>query len=244
MDVPLLSQGSNLGDDTDSGMLQSVQSVVFYLPVDDYRPFVERLTSAGPLPDAFNPYAGEGPAAVRRNNLMLYLARMAKRQPRVLLVGEAPGYRGGRVTGVPFTSEAILLGAVSPFGLFGAAAGFRGCQEPGVRRREATATVVWEVLADLNQLPLLWNAFPYHPHRPDCLDSNRTPTAAELAVGQWAIAELLRLYAITQVVAIGRRAEKALALAGIPAAAVRHPAHGGKTDFARELGAVLRQVRA
>jgi uracil-DNA glycosylase len=167
---------------------------------------------------------------------------MAERQPRLLLVGEAPGYRGCRVTGVPFTSEAILLGDRSPFGLFGADNGFRATNEPGCPRREATATILWQTLAELDVLPLLWNAFPYHPHRLDAPESNRPPRTGELALGQAAIVALIAGYEIETVIAVGREAAEALAKWGIEARRVRHPGHGGKGAFLRELAAIVERV--
>jgi hypothetical protein len=192
------------------------------------------------MPAVFNPYVGSSPAAAaRRDNLALYLRRMAERQPRLLLVGEAPGYRGGRVTGVPFTSEAILLAEPSPFGLFGRSAGFRAGDEVGIHRREATATSLWETLVTLNVLPLLWNAFPYHPHRPGAPDSNRPPTRRELAMGRQILLELIAGLEIETVIAVGNVAAAALARWGMATRRVRHPGHGGKETFARELVAAL-----
>lgn len=202
---------------------------------------LERL-SAPSSAVVFNPYIGEDEwCAARRENLSLYLRRMGERRPRTMLVGEAPGYRGCRVTGVPFTSEAILLAEDCPFGLFGEAAGFRGGD--GRWRREASATTVWNALYSLNVLPLLWNAFPYHPHQPGRLASNRPPAAAELAAGREAVALLMELFAIEHVVAVGNKAAAALARWGIVAPKVRHPAHGGQVIFRRELAAILAESR-
>ena len=208
--------------------------------MDVYRAFVERLAAVPAPPDAVNPYAGGGPAAVRRDNLTLYLSHMAARRPRALLVGEAPGYRGCAVSGVPFTSRAVLLGEPSPFGLFGAAAGFALDDEPCVAR-EATATIVWATLSELGELPLLWNACFFHPHPAGRPAANRAPTAAELAAGEWAVRELLALFAVERVIAVGNKARDALGRWGIPAAAVRHPSHGGKAQFARDLAGVFKE---
>ena len=198
---------------------------------------IDRLDAASSA-TVFNPYAGvDELSAMRRHNLSLYLRRMAERQPRLLLLGEAPGYRGCRVTGVPFTSESILLDEACSLGLFGAGAGFRG--GGGRLQREASATAVWSALADLNRLPLLWNAFPYHPHRPDEPDSNRPPTAAELAMGREFVVLLLDLFAIERVIAVGNKAAVALEQWGVAAAKVRHPSHGGQTIFRRELTVLL-----
>lgn len=206
--------------------------------MDDFGDFVARLSFARPLPSVFNPYAGMT-GETRRANLHRYLVRMAERQPRVLLVGEAPGYRGGRVTGVPFTSEAILLTEPTPFGLFGAAAGFQAAQDGSAPLNEATATILWQTLLAFEMLPLLWNAFPFHAHQPDRLHSNRPPKRAELALGQESVRYLLAHYPIQQVIAVGNKAEDMLAGAGIRATKVRHPSRGGKTAFSRGLAAAL-----
>jgi hypothetical protein len=202
--------------------------------LNPYRVFVARLADAPAAPHTVNPYAGAG-ASARRDNLLLYLTRLAARRPRLLLVGEAPGYRGCAQTGVPFTSRAILLGEPSPFGLFGAAAGFHLPNAPGVPLREATATIVWDTLTALGCLPLLWNACPLHPHPPGNPAANRAPTAAELAAGEAALRELLGLFPVEQVVCVGNKARDALGRWGIAAAAIRHPSHGGKERFAQEL---------
>jgi hypothetical protein len=48
-----------------------------------------------------NPYLNQNIA----DNLRLYLDAMIKMKgKRVLLVGEAPGYKGCKITGIPFTS--------------------------------------------------------------------------------------------------------------------------------------------
>src|SRR5438093_11719624 len=53
--------------------------------------------------DTFNQYSR---SRLRRERLGAYLA--ARWEAPVLLVGEAAGYRGARVSGIPFTSERQL----------------------------------------------------------------------------------------------------------------------------------------
>jgi uracil-DNA glycosylase len=58
---------------------------------------------------ATNLYYGNSElSVVRRDNLRIYLERMLLLNPSVLIVGEAPGCNGCRLTGIPFTSEFIL----------------------------------------------------------------------------------------------------------------------------------------
>jgi hypothetical protein len=141
--------------------------------------FVEALTAAS-FGAAFNFYRqGEG-ADVRRERLRAYLASRASAP--LLLVGEAPGYRGARVSGIPFTSERQLS---------------------GTGPAEATATIVHRVLAELGieEETLLWNAVPAHPHLPGRPDTNRRPPHAEIEAGRPFLAALA---CGRRVVAVGR----------------------------------------
>src|SRR3989338_10069058 len=71
--------------------------------------FVEKLARTKAPKDAKNPWdLSRAGNAVRRKNLEGYLMKMAKAKPTVLLVGEAPGYRGCGRTGVPFCSEKLI----------------------------------------------------------------------------------------------------------------------------------------
>jgi uracil-DNA glycosylase len=168
--------------------------------------FVERLAGAR-IGETFNQYA-HAPALCDR--LAAYLARRA--EAPILLVGEAAGYRGARVSGLPFTSERQLTGA-------GPA--------------EATATIVHRVLAELGleEQVLLWNVVPTHPHCRGEPRSNRPPTRAEVLDAKGFADELARN---RRVVSVGRLAEKAL---GAPY--VRHPSHGGAKTFREGLARLV-----
>ncbi|HEY3070721.1 MAG TPA: uracil-DNA glycosylase [Gaiellaceae bacterium] len=172
--------------------------------------FVGRLAGAR-IGVTFNFYREGAGADVRRERLAHYLA--ARRRSRFLLVGEAAGYRGARVSGVPFTSERQLT---------------------GLGQAEASATIVHRVLRELGLEDdvLLWNLVPTHPHRPSEPSSNRPPNQAEIAAGRRFLDELARG---RRVVAIGRLAEREL---GEPY--VRHPSHGGGNGFRDGLIRVLR----
>src|SRR5689334_15750041 len=139
---------------------------------------VDRL-AAEQIGDTFNQYH-EARLAIR---LVRYLADHT--DAPVLLVGEAAGYRGARVSGIPFTSERQLTGA-------GPA--------------EATATIVHRVLAELGigEHVLLWNVVPTHPGTPR---SNRLPTRREVEAGLPFARELAEG---RRVLGVGRIAARAL----------------------------------
>jgi uracil-DNA glycosylase len=158
----------------------------------------------------FNFYRDGPRAPLLRRRLRAYLA--ARADAPLVLVGEAAGYRGARVSGLPFTSERQLTGS-------GPA--------------EATATIVQQALAELGIADdvVLWNLVPTHPHRAGRPQSNRAPTRAEIAAAR---PFLEALAAGRRVVAIGRLAARELGGAG-----VRHPSHGGATAFRAALPGLL-----
>lgn len=180
--------------------------------------------------------------AVRRRNLRLYLDELTVVQPRTMLVGEAVSYRGGRLTGIAFVSETVMLAGVETRSgrILGADRGYRKAT-PGPRlSTEASATMVWGTIAELEPLPLLWNAFPFHPFHAGEPDSNRVPSAAELLLGQPFIERLLRLFPIERVVAIGNQADLSLTKLGIAHEKVRHPSQGGKQLFVEGMARLSR----
>lgn len=157
--------------------------------------FVDRLARSE-IGATFNQYAD---SELRRHRLARYLDD--RHDASLLLVAEAPGYRGTRISGIPLTSERQLTGA-------GPA--------------EATATIVHRVLAELGLEDdvLLWNLVPTHP---GTATSNRPPTRAEIDASAPFLAEVARG---RRTVAVGR-----LAHARLGGPYVRHPSHGGATAF-------------
>lgn len=191
-------------------------------------------------PDAENIYAAAGPPgnAVRRRNLMLAVSLALARGPDLLLVGEAPGHAGARRTGVPFTSERLLLAGIGPFGRCDPGAGFTLAGDDGRISAEATATIVCRELAAVGLVAAGWNAYPLHPHRPGVPWSNRRPRADELALGRPLLARVCALFSGVPVVAVGDVAAAALAALGVTHVSLRHPARGGARQFAAGLRAL------
>lgn len=201
--------------------------------IDD---FVDRLASVRTGPGCANFLDHSVPAnALRRRNLAIYLQEMRERSPKVLLLGEAPGFRGMRLTGVPFTNRTIMEGPANAFGLFGPGKGYVLPPDAAGVAAEPTATVMWDVLAELGFLPLLWSACPWHTHVPGKPLSNRTPNASEAALGTPFWQALAAEFAIETVVAVGNVAHHSLQRSGLDVTKIRHPAHGGRSGFKRGL---------
>jgi uracil-DNA glycosylase len=172
---------------------------------------VDRLAAAH-IGATFNFYREGDRAPLLRERLTRYLEQ--RRDAPVLLVGEAPGYRGARVSGIPFTCERQLTGA-------GPA--------------EATATIVRRTLAELGleDCVLCWNVVPTHP---GTAVSNRRPTRAEI---RQSLPFLEELAVGRRVVPVGRLAQSVLG-----GECVRHPAHGGASSFRRSLGRAIAGARS
>ena len=168
--------------------------------------FVERLAGAR-IGGTYNFYADGPRAGLLRRRLGAYLEERS--EASILVVAEAPGYRGARVSGIPLTSERQLTG-----------------QGPA----EATATVVHGVLSELGLVAevLLWNVVPTHPGDER---SNRRPSRGEIEAGLPFVRELARG---RRVVPVGRVAYEALG-----GTYVRHPSHGGAAAFRAGLRAFV-----
>ncbi|QQE77318.1 uracil-DNA glycosylase [Alicyclobacillus sp. SO9] len=192
-----------------------------------------------------NMYYGNSPGVhIRRENLRLYLKTLDT--ATVLLVGEAPGHLGCAQTGIPFTSEWIMAEGGGRHNLFGNHGSYHLASPTPKPFKEATATIVWRTLNNCGSLPVMWNAFPWHPHQSKDPNSNRAPTAAELEEGSNMLLKLIGLFqSLTTVVAVGRQAERAIhkhakdRLAKFSIDHVRHPSHGGAKEFATGLHELL-----
>jgi uracil-DNA glycosylase len=235
-----------------------------------------RLLKASPDGAVFNPWwqideendIGPRSPAIRRKHLAVYFReRLGK--ARLALVGEALGYRGGHFSGIPMTSERMLLG--SQPNIVAALYERRNLLEraddggrrpplqiiAGIKPRrtskpsvcpngfsEPTATIVWGALLKIGVLSnefVLWNAFPWHSFDPRRgLLSNRMPNKSEQFSGRPVLKAFLELFPWEQIVALGKIAAAQLEQLGLNAHCVRHPASGGSKLFRQQIAEIVR----
>lgn len=201
--------------------------------MSDIDDFVVDLTKQRNTATVRNPYLKQDIA----DNLHMYLVAMRKiKGKRILLVGEAPGYKGCGITGIPFTSGSVFERFNHPL-----------LNEIGAQVKlsriesENTATIVWKYLSGKHNTPLFWNSFPFHPHPKGNRNSNRAPTAAEVERG---IGYLERLHAIFRPAIVGGIGRKGVECArkAFPhrkIISIRHPSFGGKSEFIAGMNRIM-----
>lgn len=169
------------------------------------RQLVETLPTG--LPGLFNPWRDRCLYDSPDNSPGQKLERLECHlncHPEFILIGEAPGYQGCRYSGIAFTSERLMLeGAIPRID--------RLVTRLSTRLKpfsEPSATIVWNTLTELgiSGQTILWNALQLHPHKPGQPWSNRTPTNAELALGEPALHLLTTAFPKAKLVAIGKKA--------------------------------------
>lgn len=191
-----------------------------------------------------NPYRDEDPALdqpgaarQRRRNLEAYLERVG--QPRLVLLGEALGFRGGRFSGIAFTSERQLAGPEKRRLSWATDPPFRPTSRNPALWLEPSGSIVWDALGGEPDGVLLWNSFPWHPPGAAGPLSNRTPERSLFLANLHVLERLLEELGSARIVAVGRTSQATLAALGVEAPAVRHPAHGGAGLFRQQLAPLL-----
>lgn len=170
-----------------------------------------------------NPYREER----CKDHLLQYLRHLKSSGVDVMLVGEAPGYRGCALTGIPFTDEVQLRHPENTYALGDwVHSGSIG------NTTERSASAVWPALREYHIIPLMWNAFPFHPYQEGKKASNRTPTQSELKEGLRYLEALRSIFAIedSRVFALGKKAKEMLGLTS-DSHYIRHPANDFKREF-------------
>ena len=170
-------------------------------------------------------------------NLSVYLNTIYDSSTKpILLVGEALGFKGGKLTGIPFSSGQIFERFDHPF-----------LKKIGHQitlsqvESENTATIVWEYLTARQLTPLCWNAFPFHPHPKGQKNKNRAPSVKEIASGARYLKRLQLIFQSEIIVGVGNKGAHCArkAFPNMKTLAVRHPSYGGKTDFVQGLDQIL-----
>jgi uracil-DNA glycosylase len=193
--------------------------------------FIKKLKQEDELLNCINQYSDKTKYhEITTNNLKLYLNNIYKRAPKYIFIGEAPGYKGCRITGIPFTSEFILN---KNYGneLFGTNNGYKiiNKEKP---YKENTATIVWQYFMNKEIIPFFWNIFPFHPHKINDYNSNRPPRDDEIIIGKKYLDELLNIFSNNiKIVSIGEISYKYFKNNNITSVLIRHPSHGGKNEF-------------
>ncbi len=186
----------------------------------------------------FNPWSQQSPSELKP---IAYLARRKRLHhhlncpnPRIILIGEAAGYQGCRFSGIPFTSERLLLEGQIP-----RMPDLKGKRLTSRTRpwSEPSATIVWGTLhaLGLENEALLFNAVPWHPEGKKGALSNRTPTLSEKREGAPYLKQFMSLFPGIPVAALGNTASSTLTALDIPHRQIRHPAYGGATQFRKGL---------
>jgi uracil-DNA glycosylase len=219
-----------------------------------------QLLKKSPSGAVFNPWwgvdeqndIGRNAPVIRRNQLQAYLEKRL-RKANVAVIGEAVGYRGGHFSGIPMTSERLLLGQSKGFRIkprdFFSDVKPRRTSKPEKCPdgfSEPTATIVWGALLRLGLKPeqfVLWNAFPWHSFDPRRgLLSNRMPNESERSAGLPVLKTFLKLFLCDQVVALGKIAGAQLEKLGVDARYVRHPASGGAKLFRQQIAKIVNKL--
>ena len=237
----------------------AIRSLLKFMSTQSVETFI-RLLKKSPSGKVFNPWwqidkqndIGRNAPGIRRRQLRAYLCKRLK-TARLAVIGEALGYRGGHFSGIPMTSERVLLGkkkddGIEPSHIFSSIALCRTSkpQKWGDGFSEPTATIVWSTLLKLGLWPeqfVLWNAFPWHSFDPRLgILSNRTPTKSERSAGLPVLKAFLDLFPCDEIVALGNVAASQLKELNADMHRVRHPTSGGAKLFRQQIAEVVNEV--
>lgn len=202
--------------------------------------FEAKLFDVPSRDDAFNLYRDVDPAVdlpdgadIRRENLKGYVEQVAERQG-ILVLGQSPGWRAGRFTGVPFTAQSQLLRPDFPV------KGKRSSLGPNPLV-EKTSTLIWDTFLPYHPELFFWHSFPLHSHRRGASQTDRTPTQRELGEFGEVLESLYEILEPKRVMAVGRSAQTALEMRDIEHDYVKHPAYAGNRAFNRGVRDVLEE---
>ena len=195
------------------------------------------------FPNTFNPYVQrceryDKPEApqIRESILVDILQKACNTTIDAIWIARDLGHRGGRRTGLALTDDFRFSAHLSRWGLNeNMPAPTHG---PLVRAR--TATVVWEMLDQIEENIFLWNLFPLHPFPIGNTYRNRAHKAVERDAGIELLLSLISILRPRRIIAIGKDSAHALSnrrmgVEGVEVLEVRHPSYGGEKLFRRQI---------
>ncbi len=200
--------------------------------------------------DTFNPWrdfdsvydCDASAPLTRRENLRKYLH--ARENAQLILIAEAISYQGGKFTGIAMTSEKLLgVRTSNP----SAHLGNDARKKNGFS--ENTASILENVLVrglDLNPATFIkWNTYPFHPHKPGDMLSNRTPTDDEILQSKHLLQKFLNTFPNKKIISIGNIAFETFTkfFPEYAIEKVRHPANGGAPKFKSGMEKIITQMR-
>lgn len=193
--------------------------------------------------DAFNPYKDyceiydtTKSNSVRKKNLESYLEYFSKLESVDLWIGRDLGYKGGRRTGIPFTSEININNLNSKLGL-----DLKIESINKVLSSEVSANTIWEIFNNLSNNIIFWNIYPYHPYNIGNPLSNRKFNKEEEIFGLTILKTLIDSLNINRIVCIGNDSAnslKKIKIKNIPISSVRHPSYGGVNIFKKQMAEI------
>lgn len=194
----------------------------------------------------FDKYSPE----IRCCNLCKYLT--ARKDATYILIAEAPGFQGCHFSGVPMTSERLIL--QDKYGLGKIGLNLQRTSKTNLTNVpkivqdfgfcEPTATIVWNQIVDEIGIDskdfVLWNAFPFHPYKyENNMLTNRKPKKKEILDTKIILSLFLELFDKKQrIICIGNVSKNTLGnilKVDFKLDKVRHPANGGANDFRNEI---------
>ena len=237
---------------------------------NDIEGFIESLKNHKNMKNVFNPWkdydasldADETSVEKRRSNLQKYLK--AREKAKYMLIAEAPGYQGCHFSGIPMTSERLILNDKNN------TYRLKGLERTSDKNKlietnkhsdgrtiakkviekgfaEHTATIVWKQMVDVLHVSptdfVLWNAFPFHPWSNSIL-SNRTPNKDEIDNTKYILRKFINLFDENiKIICIGNTSQntlsKILTTASGKVTKARHPANGGADEFKNNIKDII-----
>lgn len=189
---------------------------------------------------------------IRCNNLRNYL--LDRKNAKCILIAEAPGYQGCHFSGVPLTSERLIL--TNAYGAF-KKMNRSSCMQKLTNLSktiqnqgfcEPTATIVWKLINELdfnfNDF-VFWNAFAFHPYECDSnILTNRRPTQKEIESNKIILEKLIGkdgVFPNIKIIPVGNVSENCLNWLNFRhEEKVRHPSYGGANDFKKGVVEILK----